>query len=98
MYLNKQTKKRLEEAVLALKVHGKRHGKSDYGSMEWHESWDDTEACHYAIQIMIGVDTDHCIEGLRSLAEQGKGRVDHSQAERWLWVLGLPVDDGGVAA
>ena len=91
MYLNKQTKKQLEEAVLALKVHGKRHGKSDHGSMEWHESWDDAQACHYAIQIMIGVDTDLCIKGLRALAEQGKHREDNSQAARWLYVLGLPV-------
>ena len=94
MYLNKRTKKTLGDAVLALKVHAKRHGMTEHGTQEWHDSWDDAQACHYAIQIMIGDDTLPPTRGLRALAVQGRSRCDgYTQADRWLAVLGLPVAD-----
>ena len=86
MYMNKQTRKDLADATLALKVYSKNHGVSGHG---YDEIWNDAEACHQAIRIMLGIDVDDAIDMLRSLYRHEKHSRRYTQAERWLYRLDI---------
>ena len=86
MYMNKTTRKNLHDATLALKVYSKNHG---VGANDFSSTWNDAEACHQAIRIMLGIDVDDAIAMLRSLYQQEKHSSRYTQAERWMYKLDI---------
>ena len=86
MYMNKTTRKNLNDATLALKVYSKNHG---VGANDFSSTWNDAEACHQAILVMLGIDVDDAIAMLRSLYRQEKHSRRYTQAERWMYKLNI---------
>jgi len=93
MYMNKETRKNLHDATLALKVYSKEHG---VGANDFRSTWNDAEACHQAIRIILGIDVADAIAMLRSLYREEKHSRRYTQAERWMYKLNI--DPTGEAA
>ena len=55
-YVNKQKRRAIETLTLRMKVNAKDHGRSVYGSPEWHVTWDLAEYSQWGILAMLGDD------------------------------------------
>lgn len=93
MYLNKQKKQQLADIALALKVYSKAHGRAkSVGGEQFNYTWDDAQACHYAHDIVLGIDVARNAGYLRDMAERDnrdQSKYGPCQANRWIYTLNL---------